>query len=210
MSGLLGRRQAVFGLAAALAAFPVDAAGDLRERRPPRGPDLVGLLLAATPAMPDRRFRQAVVVMLTHHADGAAGLVINRPLGTGSLAELTRRLGLDPGDADRQVLIRSGGPVDPGAGFILHSPDYRHATTAMVNEWLALTRTGDVLQASLKGRGPQRLLVAFGYTGWSGEQFEREMAAGHWLAVPADRDLVFDDEMATKWPRAWTRRPKAS
>jgi len=205
----ISRRRAVAGLAAAALSLPALAA-EVRERRPPTGQNLVGLLLAATPKIPDRRFREAVIIMLTHHAEGAAGLVINRPLGTGSLADLTRRLGLDPGTADREVLIRSGGPVDPGSGFILHGSDYRHETTAMVNEWLALTRTGDVLKASLMGQGPKRLMVAFGYTGWSGDQLQREMAAGHWQPVPADRDLVFDDDMATKWSRAWARRPKAS
>jgi putative AlgH/UPF0301 family transcriptional regulator len=38
------------------------------------------------------------------------------------------------------------------------------------------------------------------------EQLENELAAGAWVVVEPDATLLFDDETATKWQRAYDRR----
>ena len=63
--------------------------------------------------------------------------------------------------------------------------------------------------AILDGRlqaGPRRSLFALGHSGWAPGQLEAEMRAGHWVAVPADEALVFDEDYDGKWPRAMARR----
>src|SRR5574337_568977 len=56
---------------------------------------LTGQLLVATPEMPDPRFAEAVVFMVSHNGNGAMGLVINRPLAKGPISDLLKGLGVD-------------------------------------------------------------------------------------------------------------------
>jgi len=54
--------------------------------------------------------------------------------------------------------------------------------------------------------GRRRLLVALGYAGWSPGQLEGEIEGGAWITVTADEGLIFDEDTATKWDRAMSRR----
>ena len=53
----------------------------MRERRKISRDTLAGSLLLAHPAMKDPNFRRSVVLMSAHNAEGAMGVVLNRPLG---------------------------------------------------------------------------------------------------------------------------------
>ena len=135
------------------------------------------------------------------------GLVINRVLGTGPLDQVLEGLGQAPDDArDRELTVHYGGPVEPARGFMLHSPDYRAADTVVLSELAALTVSPGILQDIASGKGPRRSLFALGYAGWGPEQLEGELAAGAWLVVEPDADLLFDEHPETKWQRAFDRR----
>src|SRR5688572_17220746 len=70
-----------------------------------------GRLLLATPPLEDPNFDRTVIYVLEHHADGALGVVLNRP----STEELGEPL---EGWAELQSepsRIFSGGPVEPDA-----------------------------------------------------------------------------------------------
>ncbi len=95
-----------------------------------------------------------------------------------------------------------GGPVEPGRGFVLHSPDYREDATLVIGQEFAITATLDILRAIGKGEGPHRSLFALGYAGWAPGQLDAEMQANGWLSVAADADLVFDADFTDKWKRA--------
>ena len=45
-------------------------------------------------------------------------------------------------------------------------------------------------------------LLALGYAGWAPGQLDAEIQANGWLHVPADRELVFDRDLDSKWERA--------
>jgi putative transcriptional regulator len=89
---------------------------------------------------------------------------------------------------------------------MLHSPDYRGEDTVVLSDFAALTLSPDILQDIAAGRGPRRSLFALGYAGWGPEQLESELAAGAWVVVEPDADLLFDDHPETKWQRAFDRR----
>ena len=95
-----------------------------------------------------------------------------------------------------------GGPVAPGTGFVLHSPDYREEGTLAIGGEFAMTATRDILQASSQGAGPRQYLVALGYAGWAPGQLENEIQHNGWLHCPADPDLVFGSAIEEKYPRA--------
>src|SRR4051812_27979433 len=90
---------------------------------------LTGQLLIASPDMGDPRFERTVLVMVRHDKAGAFGLVITRPIRDEPLAALLDVLGEKDTSATGQVRIHYGGPVQPELAFILHSAEYRDAST---------------------------------------------------------------------------------
>jgi putative transcriptional regulator len=175
---------------------------------PQRAPDaLAGQLLVAAPELVDPNFRETVVYLVQHDAEGATGLVINRVLGTGPLDRMLESLGIArETDSELELRVHYGGPVEPSRAFVLHSPEYRARDTMVVSEVAALTRSPDVLEAIAAGQGPKQSLFALGYAGWAPGQLESELAAGAWHVVAPDAALLFDEETETKWQRAFDRR----
>ena len=155
--------------------------------------DLTGQMLIATPAMGDPRFQRTVILICAHAADGAMGLVVNRPMRQPSLAEVMAqvKLTLAPDFPARPVM--AGGPVEPGQGFVLHSDEFAAPSLSQILPGgLALTASTEILRAIAEGRGPGAWLLALGYAGWGAGQLEAEIAANAWLTCPGDAGIVFD------------------
>lgn len=172
----------------------------------PETGSLTGQLLVATPAMPDPRFARTVVYMLRHDATGVMGLILNRPIGDLPLARLLEQLGIESKGVQGAIRIHYGGPVEGLQGSVLHTSDYLGKGTRIVDDGVALTSQFEIMHDVATGKGPRRFLLAFGYAGWAPGQLEAEMKAGHWVSVRADEALVFDDDYAGKWDRAWARQ----
>ena len=163
-----------------------------------------GQLLVAMPQMQDPRFARSVVYLCAHSGDaGAMGLVVNKTIDALTINELYTHLNIAPAHkADQPQPVHYGGPVDPGRGFVLHSPDYREEATLGIGDQFAMTATLDILRAMGKGEGPQRSLLALGYAGWAPGQLDAEIQANGWLSVAADAELVFGEPDTRKWQRA--------
>lgn len=163
---------------------------------------LSGQLLVAMPGLRDPRFAKTVIYLCAHSADGAMGLVINRALDTLNFPDLLEQLGIESSGMSDLINIHFGGPVEAGRGFVLHSPDYNQESTMVVDTGVALTATMEILRAIADGSGPRRCLLALGYAGWGPGQLDSEIKANGWLHVAADDDLVFDNDLDSKWERA--------
>lgn len=171
---------------------------------------LDGHLLIAMPSMADKRFARSVVYICAHSADGAMGIVINKLATEVNFRELLVQLDIVqarnephlPFDVD-QIRVHRGGPVETGRGFVLHSSDFfLENATLPIADGICLTATLEVLRAIADGRGPARALLALGYAGWAPGQLELEMQANGWLHSEADRSILFDDDIDTKYDRA--------
>ncbi|MCE3248828.1 MAG: algH [Geminicoccaceae bacterium] len=181
--------------------------GDLLPRDQMDHDSVAGRLLVATPQLEDPNFYHTIVYMVKHDGSGAMGLVLNRVLGKGPVAELLEGLGDDRKvDPAAEIEVHFGGPVESGRGFVLHSPDYDGEDTVVLSDLVALTSSLDVLRAIAAGKGPKRSLLALGYAGWAPGQLEAEIAAGAWEVVEPDEGLLFDDKVDSKWQRALDRR----
>ena len=154
------------------------------------------------PAMDDPRFAQTVIYLCDHSANGAMGIVVNRPLESPSFEDLLRQLNIDPVPPARAIRLLSGGPVDNARGFVLHSTDWTGEGSLRVDEAFALTASLDILKAIAGGGGPREGMLALGYAGWGPGQLDAEMQQNAWLSGPADPALVFDADHDTKWRRA--------
>ncbi len=166
---------------------------------------LTGQLLVATPILPDPRFMRTVIYMVRHDEAGAMGLVLNRPMAEVPLARLLEQLGIGSEGVTGNIRLHYGGPVQRERGLVLHTSDYRGKSTQLINDGVALTWEPEIFRALAAGAGPRRRLFALGYSGWGAGQLESEMRAGHWVAVPADEDLLFDEDYDGKWSRAMAR-----
>jgi len=140
--------------------------------------------------------------MCAHSADGAMGLVVNRQVGSLTFDDLLQQLSIGPNRRNDEIRVHFGGPVEQGRGFVLHSAEYLHSGSLRVDDHVALTATLDILKELAAGGGPRRSLLALGYAGWGPGQLDAEIQANGWLSVPADEELVFDDDIERKWKRA--------
>ena len=162
---------------------------------------MTGQLLVAMPQMRDARFTRTVIYLCAHTDDGAMGLVLNRLVGALTFPDLLSQLGIDSTQDAEHIRIRSGGPVETGRGFVLHSADYFEDATLKVGSGIGLTATLDILRDIAAGSGPRRAVLALGYAGWGPGQLDAEMQANAWLNVPADEELIFADDLNEKWER---------
>lgn len=166
--------------------------------------DLTGKLLIAMPSMGDVRFEHSVVFICSHGADGAMGLIVNKPAADLTLGDLLKQLEIPEGHPDRgQMPIHLGGPVEMSRGFVLHTNDYDANLHSMkVSDGFSMTATLDVLEDLAAGRGPGSALLMLGYAGWGPGQLESEIAMNGWLTADADTTLVFGRADKTKWEAA--------
>ena len=168
---------------------------------------LNGQFLLAMPGMTDERFARSVIYVCAHSEQGTMGFVINQ-LQSLEFPDLLVRLGiitqaqsiLLPEKA-RSLMVRRGGPVETGRGFVLHSDDFMVGASIPITDDICMTATMDILHAISDGIGPDKTLMALGYAGWDAGQIEREIANNDWLICEPTDDLLFDGDILGKYDR---------
>jgi putative transcriptional regulator len=163
---------------------------------------LVGRLLLALPGMGDPRFEHAVIAMCRHDRQGAFGIGVGEVRRGVRLHGLLDELDIPHGDLPDSP-IHHGGPVEPGRGFVLHSPDWSGEGTMVVPRLGAVSGSRDVLRAIAEGRGPSRWLIALGYAGWGAGQLDAEMRRHGWYAASGRPDILFETSAAARWHASW-------
>src|SRR3546814_17137165 len=86
-------------------------------------------------------------------------------VGAITFPDLLAQLGIGPLAVNDEIRVHFGGPVASGRGFVLHSGEYRQASTLQVDESVALTATVHILPPIPPGAGPRRKLLAPGSPG---------------------------------------------
>ena len=172
-------------------------------------PSLCGKFLMAMPGMGDTRFDRTVIYICAHSEEGAMGFIINQTLESPNISDFLCQLeiiteeerGKLPENISK-IEMSAGGPVEPGRGFILHSPDFDSESTVKVHGDVCLTATLEILRAIATGKGPKLCFMALGYSGWSAGQLEDEIASNGWLSADADERIIFDQKNETKYNRS--------
>lgn len=171
---------------------------------------LDGKFLIAMPALDESDFARSVIYMCAHSAEGAMGLIINKPLEHLSFPDLLVQLEIIPDEKRirlpseaRSMRVHRGGPVDTGRGFVLHTSDFHlDASTLPISEELSLTATVEILKAIAEGRGPEHSLLTLGYAGWAPGQLESEIVDNGWLITDADPEIIFGADDGDRYRRA--------
>lgn len=154
-----------------------------------------GCFLIARPILQDANFKRSVVFLLAHNAEGAFGLVVNRP-----------------GEAEGLPWpVFVGGPCPSPGLIMLHGhPDWAEACEDEAEEGKERELAPGIYSgdAACLDRATQseeepmpRFRVFSGYSGWSGGQLESELAAGAWSMAPANGNLLFNTPIEDLWER---------
>jgi putative transcriptional regulator len=147
------------------------------------------------PAMADPNFARTLTYICEHNAEGALGVIVNRPIDM-DLATLFERVNipLEEGDALAHfggMPVYFGGPVQTDRGFVLHRPAGSWQSTLKVADDIGLTSSRDILQTMGESGEPHDVLVTLGYAGWSAGQLEWELSQNAWLTVAASPQVLF-------------------
>ncbi len=162
--------------------------------------------LIAMPAMADPNFSRTLTYICEHNAEGALGIIVNRPMDM-SLATLFERVNIpleaNPATATfAELPVYFGGPVQTDRGFVLHRPSGDWQSTLKVGDNIALTSSRDILQTMRETGEPHEVLITLGYSGWSAGQLEWELAQNAWLTVAARPQIIFDLPPGERLPAA--------
>lgn len=159
-------------------------------------------MLIAMPSMSDPNFSRSVTLMCQHNEEGAIGITINR-LSNFTLGEIFKQLGIECEHEEISAMrVLEGGPVSQDHGFVMHPPEEGFESSIRINDDIMVTTSRDILAAIATGNGPEHFLVALGYAGWGNGQLELEMRENAWLAIPADKTLLFDSPLKKRWANA--------
>lgn len=168
--------------------------------------------LVAMPSLDDPYFSRSLIYVCEHNAEGAMGIVVNQPstMNVKQLLEQTDK-DLTVSEDKAEQIVLAGGPVNQERGFVLHSPQNTVKSTSQDAEqksWASslklapnviVTTSKDILTAIGKDEGPEDVLIALGYAGWTAGQLEKEMQENAWLTIEADEEILFRTPMHKKW-----------
>ena len=160
-----------------------------------------GRLLVATPLIDDGPFRRSVVYLLDHDADGALGVIVNRPLDADAVLPEWSGLVAAP------VCLFDGGPVQSDGALAVALLDDAATTRST---WQPMC--GRVGLVDLDGPVPAvgefaGLRVFAGYAGWGPGQLEGEITEGSWIVVDARDDDLVSPQPDGLWQAVMRRQP---
>ena len=161
---------------------------------------LAGQLLLASPALRDPNFERSVVLIGVHSAEGAMGVVLNRPSAV-TVGEAAPQL---EQAVDQSEPVFVGGPVQPSS--IVFLAEFLDPAPAGV---LVLGRIGfPAPEAELDelAQATARVRVFAGFAGWGEGQLEAEIEEGDWVAGDALPEDVFTEDPAELWSSALVRK----
>lgn len=150
-------------------------------------PSLVGSFLIADRALGGPKFRQTVVLLLQHRAEGAFGLVVNRPRA----------------QETPSVTVFSGGPCQARGLLMLHGhaewnpphlPAREVAPGIFVGDFASVKRVSEAADSAA-----YQFRLFNGYACWGKGQVEAEIAAGLWTLVPAHAAVLFATPPEELW-----------
>lgn len=152
-------------------------------------------LLIAPPNIPDRRFRNAVLMLTHDHDAGSFALCVNRPTEH-TLRELLDDAGLEMG-LTLDFPLYWGGPVSPSTIWMVHSSEWGTPDSVEITEQWSMTSNVEMFRRLSQGDCPQHFRVVFGYCSWAPRQLECELKGlGPWRK---DQSWLVAHNLGPEW-----------
>jgi putative transcriptional regulator len=173
------------------------------------GPDLftaslpaTGNFLVASRRLVDPRFQETVVLLISYGADGATGVIINRPTEVRLVDLLPSVQGLK-GRAD---VVYYGGPVEGHRILMLIRSGKKPEESGRVFGDVYFSSSKNTLESMLNAHKTARQLRVYaGYAGWIPRQLDGEVSRGDWFIVRADARSIFEKQPSKVWPELMRR-----
>jgi putative transcriptional regulator len=160
---------------------------------------LRGKLLVASPALVDPNFARTVVLITEHNAEGAMGIVLNRPAETLVAEVLPELAAVAP---DETLFV--GGPVQPDAIVLLAEFSDPEAAAWIVAADVGLAAADRELSELAKAVRRGRLYA--GYSGWGPGQLEAEIEVDSWIIEPPLPAELFPGDPDALWSDVLDRK----
>ncbi len=157
--------------------------------------------LIAMPGLKDPLFNQSLTYICDHSAEGAMGILINRPMDI-LLRDVFEQMAIVYKPESGALPILAGGPVSTERGFVLHRTEGSWQSSMEVGPDISLTASRDIVAALADGSGPANAQFALGYAGWGAGQLEEELLQNNWLTIDADSEIIFNTPVEQRWVRA--------
>lgn len=165
-------------------------------------PSLAGQLLIAAPLLRDPNFLRTVVLILDHDADGALGVIVNRPTDVPVTAILSNWNDL----VGEPAVVFSGGPVATDSA--LGVAEVANGVEPL--GWRRLYGSIGLIDLDappeLMVGGLSALRIFAGYAGWAPGQLEAEIEEGGWYVVDAEPADPFTKNPTGLWQRVLRRQ----
>jgi len=173
--------------------LPVTLSPDAR----PPGDDLArGKFLIASRGLLDPNFAESVVLLLEYDAQGALGLIVNRP----TEVQLTDLLPEVEELKERADVVYVGGPVSKDRIVLLMRSDQHPRDSGRVFADTYVSSSMETLKHAVTLAGEGEIFHAYvGYAGWGPGQLDNEVSRGDWYVSPAEEAIVFDRAADEIW-----------
>jgi putative transcriptional regulator len=164
---------------------------------------LRGRLLVATPRLREATFHRTVILLLDHGADGAIGVVLNRPssVDVGVVLPDWQAHVSDP------PRLFHGGPVGldgaMGVAALPRGTGTSPEVDRLTGQFGLVDLDADPTSVAAHVGGVR---VFAGHAGWAGGQLEDELAERAWFVVDAVQDDVLTPEPQLLWRRVLRRQ----
>jgi putative transcriptional regulator len=162
-----------------------------------------GELIVATPLLLDPNFFQAVILIIDHDAEGALGVVINRP----SALPVRAVLPTWAHDVTAPEMVFAGGPVAPDSALAVALSIGRGPAEGfkrLVGDYglVDLDAEPSAVMPDLAG-----VRIFSGYAGWGAAQLEAEIDEGSWYVVSAEPSDLLNAQPERLWRSVLRRQP---
>ena len=154
-----------------------------------------GKILIAEPSIfDDQNFHRSVVIIASSKERSLLGFIVNKPL-TYSINDLMPEIVSD-------LKLYYGGPVDQDTLFVVHNAGHLVPDSIKIDD--NLFWGGDLKKlVSLVNKGilkKNNIRFFLGYSGWSYEQLEQEIASNSWIQIENPfKDKILNLDSDTIW-----------
>ncbi len=154
-----------------------------------------GQLLISSPEIDSGLFYRSVLLLCEHNQNGSFALLINKPLEF----ELPEEIVNLSQSKNKNIHLRAGGPVQTSQMMLLHTQNTQDQQLLEITPGVFLG--GDLLYLHTLAQtdNDPYVYLCFGYSGWAGDQLEREYLDGSWIAAQGSVKYIFKTPPHLLW-----------
>lgn len=148
-------------------------------------------LIAMPQLQEDSVFKQSVIYLWEYNAEGAKGVIINKPMKP-LLGDLLRHLSIPVQDQRAEIHpMLLGGPVSSDQGFLVQRKYDVNMETGKSELRITIRSCKEDLLPLADGKGLNDTLVTIGHAQWEPGQLDEELKRNDWLVMPFSEATLF-------------------